>query len=117
MDIICEKVQIKRKWGQYEAHNVNSSTPVRDKMIQWIGERRVTESELKQYLSSIQEERGKKPDMSWFNKNGRFFEQTSHRGQDVFILSKYGKRVLEAIKCVKAEKDKKQLNEHWGLFK
>lgn len=116
MKNIYEKVQIKRKWGQYEAHHVNSTTPVRDKMIQWVGERRVTEEELKQYLSSIQEERGKSPDMSWFTRNDRFFEQTSHRGQDVYTLSKYGKRVLEAIKRGKAEKDKKQLNENWGAI-
>ena len=73
MTKIFEKVQIKRKWGQYEAQKVNSTTPVRDKMIQWVGERRVTESELKQYLSMIQEERGKSPDMNWFNRNSSFF--------------------------------------------
>lgn len=116
METVFEKVQIKRKWGQYEAHHVNSSTPVRDRMIQWVGERRVTEEELKQYLTTIQEERGKNADMNWFTRNGRFFEQTTHRGQDVYTLSKYGKRVLEAIKCQKGEKDKKQINENWGTI-
>jgi len=119
MNAIYEKLQIKRKWGQYEAHHVNSTTPVRDKMIQWVGERKVTESELKQYLSSVQEERGKSPDMNWFTRNGRFFEQSTYRGQDVYVLSKYGKRVLEAIKCGNSEKSKKKLNEteRIGLFK
>lgn len=112
MENISERVQIKRKWGQYEASLVNSTTPIRDKMIQWVGERRITEEELKQYLSSIQEERGKTPDNSWFTKNSRFFEQANHRGQDVYVLSKYGKRVLEAIKRGETEKVKRQLNEN-----
>jgi hypothetical protein len=111
------RTQIKRKYGEYANIRVNEKAPVRNKVVQFVGKRFVTEEEMKQFLTKLTEERGKDLDANkWFGRNGRYFEKFENRGQKVLTLSKYGKRVLEMIR--KSE-SKTNLNEssNIGLFK
>jgi hypothetical protein len=65
------------------------------------------------FLTKLVEERGKDfNNKKWFSRNERYFESFENRGQKVWTLSKYGKRVLEMIKSTP-----KNINESVGLFK
>jgi hypothetical protein len=111
------RTQIKRKYGEYSNIRVNEKAPIRNKVVQFVGKRFVTEEEMKNFLSKMNEESGKTfDDKKWFGRNQRYFEKFENRGQKVLTLSKYGKRVLEMIKKSEA---KVNLNEstNIGLFK
>ena len=111
------RTQIKRKYGEYTNIRVNEKAPVRNKVVQFVGKRFVTEEEMKTFLTKLTEERGKDLDANkWFGRNSRYFEKFENRGQKVLTLSKYGKRVLEMIRKSEA---KVNLNESTsiGLFK
>lgn len=111
------RTQIKRKYGEYTNIRVNEKAPVRNKVVQFVGKRFVTEEEMKNFLTKMNEERGKELDANkWFGRNGRYFESFENRGQKVITLSKYGKRVLEMIRNAE---QKAGLNEstNIGLFK
>jgi hypothetical protein len=65
------------------------------------------------FLTKLVEERGKDfNNKKWFGRNEKYFESFENRGQKVWTLSKFGKRVLEMIK-----NNQKNLNESIGLFK
>jgi len=105
--------QIKRKYGEHSNIRVNEKAPVRNKVIEFVGKRFVTESEMEAFLTKLVEERGKDfNNKKWFTRNERYFESFENRGQKVWTLSKYGKRVLEMIKNTQ-----KNINESIGLFK
>jgi hypothetical protein len=107
--------QIKRKYADYGSIRVNEKAPVRNKVIEFVGKRFVTETEMNNFLTKLVEERGKDINSKkWFTRNEKFFESFENRGQKVWTLSKYGQRVLEMIK--EAAK-KSNLNESIGLFK
>ena len=111
------RAQIKRKYGEYSNIRVNEKAPVRNKVVQFVGKRFVTEEEMKNFLNQMNEERGKQLDANkWFGRNQRYFESFENRGQKVVTLSKYGKRVLEMIRN---SEQKAGLNEstNIGLFK
>jgi hypothetical protein len=109
------KTQIKRKYGEHSAINVYERGPIRNKIIEFVKNKHVTEAELKEYVKRLAEERGSEFDANkWFKRNERYFESYHNRGQNVFTLSKYGNRVYEYI--VKKE-NQKQINESVGLFK
>jgi len=109
------RTQIKRQYGQYSKIKVNEKAPIRNKVIGFVGKRFVTEEEMKNFLSKMNEDSGKTfDDKKWFGRNQRYFESFENRGQKVITLSKYGKRVLEMI----AKTTQKQsINESIGLFK
>lgn len=109
------RAQIKRKYGEHSSIRVNEKTPVRNKVIEFVGKRFVTEEEMKTFLTKLTEERGKEMNQKqWFDRNKRFFESFENRGQRVWTLSKYGQRVLE---LVKRSTQKQSINESIGLFK
>jgi hypothetical protein len=109
------RTQIKRQYGQYSKIKVNEKAPVRNKVIGFVGKRFVTEEEMKNFLSKMNEETGKSfDDKKWFGRNQRYFESFENRGQKVITLSKYGKRVLEMIGKTT---QKQTINECVGLFK
>lgn len=90
--------QIKRKYGEYSSIKVNEKAPIRNKVIEFVGKRFVTEDEIKMFLTQLTEERGKEiHSKKWFKNNSKYFESFTNRGQNVLTLSKYGKRVLEMI--------------------
>jgi len=109
------RTQIKRQYGQYSKIKVNEKAPIRNKVIGFVGKRFVTEEEMKNFLSKMNEDSGKTfDDKKWFGRNQRYFESFENRGQKVITLSKYGKRVLEMIAKVT---QKQSINESIGLFK
>lgn len=117
---LFERVQIKRKYGQYEAHKVNRGAPIRNKIVEFVGKKFITDEEMKDYLLRLEEEKGSSINKTqWFSRNGKYFESFENRGQKVWTLSKFGKRVLEYI--IKSEnEDTKKINENMsriGLFK
>jgi hypothetical protein len=108
--------QIKRKYGEYGAIRVNSEAPIRNSILEFVGKRFVTKEELNSHLTQLSEDRGKAIDQTkWFSRNMKYFESFQNRGQQVWTLSKYGKRVLENI--LKTKQEKQMINESIGLFK
>ena len=107
--------QIKRKYGEHTNIRINEKAPIRNKIINFVGKRFITEDELKAELTKLTEETGKTFDeRQWFKRNQRYFESFENRGQKVWTLSKYGKRVHEFI-----NKPKKNIimENKIGLFK
>jgi hypothetical protein len=111
--------QIKRKYGEHGAIRVNNEAPVRNSILEFVGKRFVTKSELDSHLTQLSEDRGKAIDQTkWFSRNMRYFESFTNRGAEVWTLSKYGKRVLENITKAKQEKQENiMIKESIGLFK
>jgi hypothetical protein len=108
--------QIKRHYGQYSKIRVNEKAPIRNKVINFVGKRFVTEEEMKSHLTTITEDIGKEFDQrKWFKNNQRYFESFENRGQKVLTLSKYGKRVHEFIN--KPKDNTLMENKQIGLFK
>lgn len=111
--------QIKRKYGEKSSIYVYEKSSIRNRVIDFIGRRFVTEEELLNFLNQISEE--KKEDgkifkaKSWLKANNRYFESFNNRGQKVTVLSKYGKRILDKI--INPEKNKQIVTESIGLFK
>lgn len=97
-DINEGRSQIKRQYGEYAKIRVNEKAPIRNKILDFVGKRFVTEEEMKNQLTKITEEIGKDFDQrKWFKNNQKYFESFENRGQKVWTLSKYGKRVHEFI--------------------
>ena len=110
-----ERVQIKRQYGSHSAHHVNSVAPVRNSIIKFVGDGTVTEKEMKEFLSKLEEDRGNTINQNdWFDRNSRYFKSTTNENGKTWSLSKFGQRVLERI--IK-EKEKNVMNEQVGLFK
>ena len=108
--------QIKRKYGEYPKVNVNEKAPIRNSILNFVGKRFVTEDEMKNQLTKISEEVGKEFDQrTWFKNNQKYFETFENRGQQVWTLSKYGKRVHEFIN--KPKSNAIMENKQIGLFK
>lgn len=108
--------QIKRKYGEYSSIRVNETAPIRNEIIRFVNKRFVTEEELKMFLTKLSEDRGKDLDArQWFSRNERYFESFQNRGQQVWTLSKFGKRVYEFIK--RNDSSTGKINESIGLFK
>lgn len=110
------RTQIKRKYAAHGSIRVNEKAPIRNKVIQFVGKRFVTEEEMKSFLTQLTEDRGKEFDQrKWFGRNEKYFEAFENRGQKVWTLSKFGKRVLENV--IKKSEQKQTINESVGLFK
>jgi len=110
------RTQIKRKYADHGSIRVNEKAPIRNKVIQFVGKRFITEEEMKSFLTQLTEDRGKEFDQrKWFGRNEKYFEAFENRGQKVWTLSKFGKRVLENV--IKKTEQKQTINESIGLFK
>ena len=108
--------QIKRQYGQYSKIRVNEKAPIRNKVLNFVGKRFVTEEEMVNHLTELTEDLGKEFDQrKWFKNNQRYFESFENRGQKVLTLSKYGKRVHEFIN--KPKTSTLMENKQIGLFK
>jgi len=115
---LYERVEIKRKYGEYPSHQINNEAPIRNRVVEFVGKRFVTEDELKSFLTKLEEDRGNAIDQrKWFGRNMRYFESFQNRGQQVWTLSKFGKRVLENIIKAKSQKQTNSVNESVGLYK
>jgi hypothetical protein len=109
--------QIKRKYGEYGSIRVNETAPIRNEIVRFVGKRFVTEEEMKAFLTKLSEDRGKEFDgRQWFSRNGKYFEKFENRGQHVWTLSKFGKRVLEFLHRVE-QKNSINENKTVALFK
>jgi hypothetical protein len=113
-----ERVQIKRKYGQHDSMAVNSSAPIRDRIVEFVGKKFCNEEELQNFLLKLEEDRGTSFNQKqWFDRNQKYFQSFKNEGQKVWTLSKFGKRILEHILKNKSQK-KPMVNESKiGLFK
>lgn len=113
---LAERVQIKRKYSQYGSMSANSSAPVRDRIVEFVGKKYCNEEELQNFLLKLEEDRGTSFNQKqWFDRNQKYFQSFKNEGQQVWTLSKFGKRVLEHIL---KNKTKPMVNESKiGLFK
>jgi hypothetical protein len=110
--------QIKRKYGEYSSIRVNEAAPIRNEILRFVGKRFVTEEEMQAFLTKLSESRGKEiNNRQWFSRNEKYFEKFENRGQEVWTLSKYGKRILEFLRRAEQTRNAERINESIGLFK
>lgn len=107
-DLNEAKRTIKRSYrgGEYPAIRVYDSGKVRNRIIDFVGTKVVTDEDLQAYIDNIvQEEEGAKKSnyRKWFKRNGKYFKTTVKEGKKTWCLSKLGKRVYE-LTCKKEEK-------------
>ena len=92
------RFQIKRKYKNYTNKIVNEKTPIRNKIIRFVGNRYVTDEDFKNYLTKIEEDRGKPINqIKWFNNNKQYFKLLEKGGEKFWILSKFGMRIYHKI--------------------
>jgi hypothetical protein len=98
VEALEERRVIKRKYGEHGPIHINDSGPVRNAIVEFVGNRFVTEEELDAFISKVDESGEKKPHYrKWFKRNGRYFESVTVKGKRLTVLSKLGKRVFEHI--------------------
>jgi hypothetical protein len=116
-DYIGERVQIKRKYGQYASKLANSSAPIRDKVIEFVGAQFVTKEDLDHFFLDLSKNRGKTINQKqWFDRNEKYFQSFKNAGKPLLTLSIYGKRVLQHILQNKKTTNE-MVKESIGLFK
>jgi hypothetical protein len=116
-DYIGERVQIKRKYGQYASKLANSSAPIRDKVIEFVGAQFVTKEDLDHFFLDLSKNRGKIINQKqWFDRNDKYFQSFKNAGKPLLTLSIYGKRVLQHILQNKKTTNE-MVKESIGLFK
>ncbi len=98
VEALDERKIIKRKYRDHGPIHINDSGPVRNEVIEFVGNRFVTEEELDKFFSKLEEDKGRKVDYrKWFKRNGRYFENVKAKGKRLLILSGLGKKVFEHI--------------------
>lgn len=99
VEALEERRVIKRKYGEHGPIHINDSGPVRNAVIEFVGNRFITEEELDAFFTKVDEGDGeKKPNYrKWFSRNERYFESVKVKGKKLLVLSKLGKRVFEHI--------------------
>lgn len=117
IEALEERIQIKRKYGQYGSMTANSTAPIRDRVVEFVGKKFVNKDELTNFLLRLEEDRGNSINQKqWFDRNQKYFQSFKNEGQQVWTLSKFGKRILEYILKNKTQ-EKPMINESIGLFK
>lgn len=97
-DELSERVVLKRRYGKSPEVSMNSHGPLRNDVLEFVGNRFVTDGELNSFFNQLEEARGKKLNYrKWFNENQKFFESYTLKGTKVWSLSKVGKRAFEHI--------------------
>jgi hypothetical protein len=97
-DELSERVVVKRRYGASPEVAISSHGPLRNDVLEFVGNKFVTETELQAFFNKLDEERGKKLNYKkWFNENQKFFESYTLKGTKVWSLSKIGKRAFEHV--------------------
>ena len=92
------RIQIKRKYGERGTIKTITKAPLRNSILNQIGERVVTEDEIKNILLKVEEDSGKPYNKTkWFRNNLRYFDRIRTSEGWSYKLSKYGKRVYNSI--------------------
>jgi len=86
-----KKVQVKRKWGSYPAKRTSTSARVRNAIFDAMTDGIITEDELKRILFEIG------ANSKWLSKNKNLFIISEVDGIASYGLSKFGKRIFNAI--------------------
>jgi len=110
-------VTVKRRYtDNHPEQKVAAITPVREKVLAFVGERgRVSKSEFVEFLRGFNEEAGRNTTFAWVRKNKHLFDtvRESGSGELQFRLSKFGKRVLEKTKINESVDTEQMLNEDY----
>ena len=99
VEALEERRVIKRKYGEHAPIHINDNGPVRNAVIEFVGNRFITEEEMEAFLNKVDEGDGaRKPNYrKWLSRNERYFESVTVKGKKLRVLSKLGKRVFEHI--------------------
>lgn len=88
-------VAVKRKYAEYPERLVQVITPVRNKVLSFVDERKVvSRTELETFLKQLNEETGRNTTMRWVRNNKNLFRKTNENGVIYYRLSKLGQTVL-----------------------
>jgi hypothetical protein len=92
-------IQITRKHGEKPGRSVQMITPVRNKILSFVGEnKKVKRDTLIEFVKQFNEETGRNTTMSWFKVNSNLFKITNENGVINYELSKIGERILSKTK-------------------
>jgi hypothetical protein len=99
VEALDERRVIKRRYSHHGPIAINDSAPIRNEVIEFVGNRFVTPDELTSFFSKLEEDKGGKAKnyRKWFARNGRYFESATVKGKKILMLSKLGRRVFEHI--------------------
>lgn len=86
-----KKVQVKRKWGQYPAKRTSTTAKVRNAIFNAMNDGVITEEEIKKILTEIGANK------RWLSRNKKLFVISELDGITSYGLSKFGKRIFDAI--------------------
>lgn len=95
--VVKRKYSLKNGEKTYEEQVISTRGPVRNKVLSFIASKEnVSESEMKEFFSSLEESNGKRPSFDWLKKNPTYVnKKVSESGDVSYSLTKRGKRVLE----------------------
>lgn len=97
-DVNEARINIKRKYGQRGSIKTIQKAPLRNSILNKIGNKVVTEEDMKNLLSKVEEDLGKPYNQTkWFRNNKRYFDKIKTSEGWSYKLSKYGKKVYDSI--------------------
>lgn len=99
VEALDERQVIKRRYSHHSHIAINDSAPIRNEVVEFVGNRFVTPDELSAFFTKLEEDKGGKAKnyRRWFARNGRYFESATLKGKKLLMLSKLGRRVFEHI--------------------
>jgi len=100
------KITFKRKYT--EAHPqrlIKTGATVRRKILEFLSNNngKANREEMNEFLSTIEEERGKSVSRSWFNDNTDLVKIVKESGSRTYILTERGKKMLSKIMITETE--------------
>jgi len=98
--LVSERLTAKRKYtSEHPAVTMNYEAPVRNKILSFIGEKgEVSKSEMEEYLKSLKEETGKRPNSGYLKDNRHLIKKVENESGVFYKLTDRGKTVLEKYK-------------------
>jgi hypothetical protein len=93
------RVVVKRKYtDKHPESSVSDKAPIRERILSFVKEKKkVTHTQLMEFINSVNEETGGNTSRKWVNKNTRYFNVAEKNNTKYYSLSKMGERVHEAI--------------------
>jgi len=90
-----KSVNLKRKYGNSPSVNVATSAPLRNQVLNFVSENaRVSRSQLRQFISNLNENNSPAATTMWMKRNAQFFVNESKAGITFYKLSTLGKRLV-----------------------
>lgn len=106
-DAVTErKITFKRKYTDaHPERRIKTGATVRRKILEFLSNNngKANREEMNEFLSTIEEERGKTVSRSWFNDNADLVKVVKESGSKTYILTERGKKMLSKIMITETE--------------